>query len=118
LPPGRGHGRGQVDEIAAVREGVPDPRAAARGAEGAGGGGVEGRRRPLALVLEEDLDGAAAEIAAPRRRQGQAARDRNAPAPPGGCPPSCTASRARCWRAASSSTSSRAPITSSSRPPR
>src|SRR5438874_10774886 len=77
LPPGRGHGRGQVDEVAAVREGVPDPRAAARGAERAGGGRVEGRRRPLALVLEEDLDGAAAEVAAPRRRQGKAARDRD-----------------------------------------
>src|SRR6266850_3240646 len=77
LPPGRGHGRGQVDEIAAVREGVPDPRAAARGAERAGGGGVERRRRPLALVLEEDLDGAAAEVAAPRRRQGEPARDRH-----------------------------------------
>src|SRR2546421_7102877 len=77
LPPGRGHGRGQVDEIATVREGVPDPRAAARGAERARGGGVERRRRPLALVLEEDLDGAAAEVAAPRRRQGKAARDRD-----------------------------------------
>jgi len=57
LPPGRGHGRGQVDEIAAVREGVPDPRAAARGAERAGGGGVENWRNNKNQPFTSDLSG-------------------------------------------------------------
>src|SRR5436190_2122044 len=61
----------------AVGEGVADTGAPPGGAERAGHGGVERRRRPLALVLEEDLDGAAAELAAPRRRQGEPALDRH-----------------------------------------
>src|SRR5207245_8573347 len=77
LPPRRGHRRGEVDEIAAVGERVPDAGAPPGDAERAGGGGVERRRRPLARVLEAALDGAAAELAAPRRRQGQSARDRH-----------------------------------------
>ena len=56
-------------------ERVREAGAAARGAEGAGVGGIERGRRPLALVFQEDLDRAAAEVASAARRQGHPARD-------------------------------------------
>ena len=77
LRPGRGVGAGQVDEVARVGEDAPDAGPASRRGERADRLVVERSRRPLTLVLQEDLHGAAAHLATALERQVQAAGDRH-----------------------------------------
>ena len=63
-PRGRVRAR-EVDEVARVRKGAPDACSPPGRAKHANLVGFEGLCRPLALVLQEDLDCAAADLAAP-----------------------------------------------------
>src|SRR5919106_868916 len=80
-PVGRRRG-GQVDEVARVGEDPGDADALPGRREGAGVPGRERGRRPLPLVLEEDLYGAAAEGVAAFQGPPETPGDRQRAAPP------------------------------------
>jgi hypothetical protein len=75
LPPAGGIRARQVDQVRAVSEGVAQSRAAPGGAKGPRVLDAQRRGRPLPLVLDEDLDGAAPERPATLGGQGQSAGD-------------------------------------------
>jgi hypothetical protein len=77
LCPRGGVGAGQIDEVARVREDPPDARLPSRGGERTDRLVVERPRRPLTLILQEDLDGAAAHLVPALECQVQAAGDRH-----------------------------------------
>ena len=77
LRPGGGVRAGQIDEVARVGEDAPDAGLPSCRPERPDRLVVERTRRPLALVFQEDLDGAAAHLAPALERQVQAAGDRH-----------------------------------------
>src|SRR5262249_20780418 len=70
-------GAGQIDEVARMREDPPDACPPPRRGERTDRLVAERWPCPLTLVLQEDLDGAAAHLASPLERQVQAAGDRH-----------------------------------------
>jgi hypothetical protein len=77
LPPLRRPGRGEVHEVARVREHRPHPGAPPGRPERADVVGRERTRRPLPVALEEDLDRVASERVATVQRERETARDRH-----------------------------------------